>query len=76
MEVSGHLYAMAALPPRKEPPEPVGMLWSRQKFLNSAKNPTLAIQPIARRYTVWSNGRVNVILDVRETDNALINFKC
>jgi hypothetical protein len=58
MEVNDQLHAPAALFPWKEPPvpivqeaalapEPVWMLWSREKCLAPAGNPTPAAQPVA-----------------------------
>jgi hypothetical protein len=61
MEVSGQLHALSALSPEKYPPvptgwvpEPVWMLWSREKNLNPAVNRTLVVQPVTRRYTGWA----------------------
>jgi hypothetical protein len=56
MEVSGQLHASAALPlvpivlEAEWTPEPVSMLWSREKSLASARNQTLVIQPVACHY--------------------------
>jgi hypothetical protein len=56
--MSGQLHAPAALPPVKEPqipigqetgwdPEPVWMLWSKERTLATAGNRTPAVQPVA-----------------------------
>jgi hypothetical protein len=62
MEVTGQLHASAALPTGKNPrylldkrlsgpPEPVWTLWSTEKSLAPARNRTLAVHSVARRYT-------------------------
>jgi hypothetical protein len=66
MEVSGQLHAPAALPPppRKELTvsiwqeagwtlESIWTLWRREKSC-TAENRTLALHPVARRYTHWA----------------------
>jgi hypothetical protein len=58
MEVSGHLDALVALSPGKEPllptgkearwaPEPVWIWYQREKFPIPAENQTLITQPVA-----------------------------
>jgi hypothetical protein len=58
MEVSGQLHAPVALLPGKDPLVPIGKeagwtpeQWSIVKSLVPAGNQTLAVQPVARRYT-------------------------
>jgi hypothetical protein len=64
MEVSGQLHALVALPMGEQPPvpivedagwvpEPVWMLWSREKSRPS-QEPTPAFHPVVRRYTDWT----------------------
>jgi hypothetical protein len=56
MDVSGHLHTLATLPPRKESPVPIrydnwvgttGLEVVQKKFLASAQDQTMVIQPIA-----------------------------
>jgi hypothetical protein len=62
MALSGQLHAPGALPPGKQPlvpigsqagwvSEPVCTLWRTEKTVASARNRTLAIQPVVHRYT-------------------------
>jgi hypothetical protein len=64
MEVSGQLHAPAALPPEEmpryqldrrlgEPQSPSGRC-GEEKSLAPVRIITLAVQPIARRYTDWA----------------------
>jgi hypothetical protein len=58
MEGSGQLETLAALSLdwRLDGPQLVWMLWSRDKSVASARNQTLAIQPIAILLSQYSNG--------------------
>jgi hypothetical protein len=62
MEVSSQLHALAALPPEKEPPVPIGqdvgwalepgrMLWRRGRSLTPAEDRIPAVHSIVSRYT-------------------------
>jgi hypothetical protein len=57
MEVSGQLYVPLALPQAPNiyeagwAPEPGWTLWMSENYLASFGNQTLAVQPVARRYT-------------------------
>jgi hypothetical protein len=88
MEVSGRLHAPAALPPGKQPPEPIGKEGGPQsrsgrceeeKALAPAGNQTPAIQPVVRRYTDWAipalafNVKIETIYRLKRSSSAIMN---